>query len=135
MRDMIIVHCSSTLPHMDIGVKEIKHWHVNERGWSDIGYHLVIKRDGSFENGRPLDINGAHAKGYNHRSIGICLVGGMKSKDEYEANFTLAQYDSLKHAVKYLKSVYPIEVVLGHRDLPGVTKTCPCFNVAELLGE
>lgn len=135
MRDMIIVHCSDTPPRMDIGATEIRRWHVTERGWSDIGYHLVIKRDGSFDNGRPLDINGAHALGFNHRSIGICLIGGKGEKGGAEANFTLDQYESLKHVVKYLKSLYPIETVLGHRDLPGVTKECPCFNVIELLGE
>ena len=135
MRDMIIIHCSDTTPKMDIGAKEIKHWHVNENGWDDIGYHLVIKRDGSYEQGRPFDINGAHAFGFNHRSIGVCMVGGRNHSGGPEANFTLDQYESLKYIVKYLKSLYPIEMVLGHRDLPGVTKACPCFNVIELLGE
>ena len=82
-KTMIIVHCADTLATMDIGVEEIRRWHVEERGWDDIGYANVIRRDGTIELGRDLDGDGdvadeigAHAAGFNAQSIGVCLVGG-----------------------------------------------------------
>jgi N-acetylmuramoyl-L-alanine amidase len=85
--DTIIGHCSFTPPKMDIGAAEIRGWHVDENGWLDIGYAYVIRRNGIIELGRDLDNDGdvdeeigAHARGFNAHSIGICVVGGM---DEY----------------------------------------------------
>ena len=78
---------------MDIDAETIRDWHVNGNGWSDIGYHYVIKRNGLVEAGRPVSISGAHAKGHNADSIGICLVGGMlEDMSKADANFSLAQY-------------------------------------------
>lgn len=73
----IVVHCSATTPGMDIGAAEIRDWHVNENSWDDIGYHIVIRRDGTIEMGRQEGAQGAHAAGYNHDSFAICLVGGI----------------------------------------------------------
>ena len=72
---------------MDIGVKEIRKWHVDENKWSDIGYHDVIRRNGAIETGRPLEKPGAHAKGHNQNAIGICLVGGKADDGGPEFNF------------------------------------------------
>ena len=81
----IIVHCSATPEGRNVLISEVKRWHVEERGWSDIGYHFVIELDGSVRIGRPIEIKGAHSKGNNHDSIGVCYIGGvdldMKSKD------------------------------------------------------
>ncbi len=87
----IIVHCSATPESMDIGVKEIRDWHVNDNKWDDIGYHFVIRRDGTIECGRSIDKAGAHCKGHNAHSIGMCLVGGE------DADFAakMQEYDSL----------------------------------------
>jgi len=74
----IIVHCSATPPDMSIGVSEIRDWHVNQNKWSDIGYHFVIKRGGLIQQGRDIELAGAHAEGHNSDSIGICLVGGVE---------------------------------------------------------
>ncbi len=74
--DHIVVHCSATKPSQDVGASEIRQWYL-DRGLSNIGYHLVIRRDGPVENGRPLSNVGAHVRGYNRVSIGICLSGGM----------------------------------------------------------
>lgn len=72
----VILHCSATRDSGDlIGADEIRRWHVEERGWSDIGYHYVIRRSGKLEYGRPEDISGAHTAGENHNSIGVCLIG------------------------------------------------------------
>ena len=117
-----IVHCSDTPATMDIGVKEIDQWH-KERGWKGIGYHYVIRRDGTIEFGRDLDQMGAHTKGHNSDSVGVCLVGGWKG----EFNFTIAQLMSLKNLVNILQ-----KEVFGHRDFDP-SKTCPCFNVKALL--
>ena len=73
--DKIIVHCSATKPSHDIDVKEVDKWH-KKRGWSGIGYHFFIKRGGQIEIGRSLEKQGAHTKGHNKSSIGICYAGG-----------------------------------------------------------
>lgn len=125
----LIVHCSDTPPDMDIGVDEIRDWHVEEKGWIDVGYHHVIRRDGTLEGGRPLAQAGAHARGYNLSSIGICLVGGGGGL----FNFTLAQINCLAKLLDYYREKYPEAEAMGHRDLPGVFKTCPCFDVRSLV--
>lgn len=115
---------------MDIGKEEIDRGHRN-RGWLSIGYHYVIRRDGTIEEGRPEEQAGAHAKGHNYHSIGICLVGGLSdSKGEPEDNFTEAQYAALRDLVDRLQVKYMGAKVLGHRDLPNVKKDCPCFEVS-----
>ena len=99
----IIVHCSYTPDNMDIGVETIDRWH-REKGWMGCGYHAVIKRDGTVELGRPLDKNGAHVKGMNSSSKGICLIGGMnRSKDGPALNFTDEQYESLRDLIDQWK--------------------------------
>lgn len=136
----IVVHCSATKPSMDIGADEIHQWHLNN-GWSGIGYHCVIRRDGEVEFGRHFDDSGAHVKGHNFQSAGICMVGGVNSDGAPEDNFTDAQFLSLYHAVSLLRRAYPGAEVLGHRDLSPDTdgdgvveehewlKDCPCFDV------
>lgn len=71
----IIVHCSATPEGKDFTVADIKRWHL-ARGFSDIGYHYVIYRDGSIHVGRSENISGAHCTGHNTISIGICYIGG-----------------------------------------------------------
>ena len=82
--DYIVIHCSATKPSMDIGAEIIKDWHVNERGWRDIGYHKVIKRNGDVEDGRDIRDSGAHAAGYNSKSVGLCMGGGMAEDNSAE---------------------------------------------------
>jgi len=127
----LIVHCSATRPNMDIGVDQIRTWHVEERGWSDVGYHYVIKRNGSIEKGRDEEVAGAHAKGFNQTSIGICLIGGLDRDGKPSANYTFAQYCSLHFILDELKDAFPDAVIMGHRDLAGVYKDCPCFDVKD----
>lgn len=129
--DFIVVHCSATKASMDIGVQEIRQWHL-QRGWSDIGYHKVIRRDGTVEDGRPLDVVGAHVEGFNSRSVGVCMVGGLSAfKDKGEDNFTPDQWLALKSLLRHLRQCYPSAKILGHRDMPKVIKDCPCFDVRE----
>ena len=91
----IDIHCSATPPNMDIGVKEIRQWHV-AKNWSDIGYHDVIRRDGTLEEGRPLERAGAHIRGRNANSIAVCMIGGVKADMEAANNFTKEQFDTLR---------------------------------------
>ena len=131
----IAVHCSATSPNMNIGRKEIDTWH-KELGWDEIGYHFVIRREvnsyGSFiELGRDINKVGAHVKGYNSISLGICLVGGIDTEYHPEDNYTLDQYENLYVLLRCLNLLYPKATIQGHRDFPNVQKDCPCFNVRE----
>lgn len=127
--DKIIIHCSATPPSMDIDAKEIDRWHKN-KGWSQIGYHFVIKRDGEIEDGRPLELIGAHVKGYNKGSIGICLVGGVEEGNvsEPQDNFTPCQWKSLSSLLKVMKADYKKATIHGHNEF-SPQKACPSFNV------
>ncbi len=128
----IIVHCSATTEGQDIGAKTIREWHTS-KGWSDIGYHYVIRRDGTVETGRPLSRTGAHAKGKNKGSVGICMVGGIDAdnKQRAEANFRFVQYKSLMKLVDKLKADHPITKIIGHNQV--AAKACPCFDVPALF--
>lgn len=129
--DYLVVHCSATKEDQDIGVDEIRQWHL-QRGWLDVGYHYVIRRDGTVETGRDVRVPGAHARGFNHVSLGICLAGGVESDGKTaESNFTHAQWEALELLIRDLLAEYPDAEVLGHRDLPNVNKACPSFDVRE----
>lgn len=121
----IVIHCSAS--HQNVDVHDIRRWHVNERKWSDIGYHYVITPDGDVQEGRPMYKAGAHVAGHNHDSIGICWVGGYKGVD----NRTDAQKLAMRELVMRLIVEFDIELnnVLGHCDFKGVTKICPNFDV------
>ena len=127
--DYIVIHCSATKPSMDIGAETIKDWHVNERGWRDIGYHKVIKRNGDVEDGRDIRDSGAHAAGYNSKSVGLCMVGGMAEDNSAENNFTPHQWVALIMEVKKLSETYPDAKIIGHNEIS--EKECPSFDVQQ----
>jgi N-acetylmuramoyl-L-alanine amidase len=89
-------------------------------GWDGIGYHAVIKRNGEIERGRPHYWIGAHVKGYNRGSLGICLIG----RDE----FTDDQMTALRELLLEWMDLYPLAEIIGHRDLDP-HRTCPNFDV------
>lgn len=124
----IVIHCSATPPSMDIGAREIRSWHL-AKGWRDIGYHFVVRRDGKIELGRPLEQTGAHVRGFNANSIGICYVGGVNESGHATDTRTEAQNVSLELLVRTCMRVVPGARVQGHRDFPNVSKACPSFNV------
>lgn len=129
--DYIAVHCAATPPDMDISAADIKGWHLR-KGWLDIGYHFIIRRDGAVETGRPEDVPGAHVRGFNHISLGICLVGGVAADGKTpEDNFTDAQKHALFALLTDLKLKYPTAKIWGHCDFPNVAKACPSFDVQE----
>ena len=133
----IVVHCAATKPSMNIGVQAIRKWHTDPKpagnGWRDIGYHYVIKRDGTIQLGRDLETPGAHARGYNADSVGICLVGGMDKDGKAAVNYTDKQMTSLAVLVGGLESRYPNAFVCGHNDLTK-SKTCPNYDVKKWWG-
>ena len=122
--DKIVIHCADTPKGAYFDVKDIRKWHVEERGWSDVGYHYIVLLDGKIEKGREDAIKGAHVGGHNSNSIGICYIGGGHGVDTR----TTPQKASLVHLIATLRRLYPDSVVLGHRDFKGVTKQCPCFD-------
>lgn len=122
----IIVHCSATPPGRDIGAKEIRAWHLAQ-GWKDIGYHFVIRLDGTVESGRPLSQPGAHCLGKNNSSLGICYVGGVLEDCKTPADTrTVAQKKALMNLIVELKKLFPKVDVRGHRDF--AAKACPSFD-------
>lgn len=128
--NMIIVHCSATRSSQDIGAAEIDKWH-RKQGWDGIGYHFVIRRNGKIEKGRPLEVTGAHCKGQNKNSIGICLVGGIDADGKPQNNFTDTQFQSLRKLVTDLKNNFPQATIHGHNEF--ANKACPCFDVKEFF--
>lgn len=130
--DKLVVHCSATTPDMDIGAQEIDHWH-KRRGWLGIGYHAIIRRDGSIEFGRHFNESGAHAKDYNKSSVGVCLIGGVNSDNDPEDNFTPDQMESLKVILDVLIRAYPNAEIIGHNEISN--KACPSFDVKEWLNQ
>lgn len=138
--DYLVVHCSATPAAKDIGRREIDVMH-RQRGFMGIGYHYVIRRNGVVEKGRPDDQPGAHVEGYNSRSLGICMVGGVKPDGKTaECNFEKAQYEALRTLLTTLKARHPDAEIVGHRDLSpdknrdGIIspnewlKECPTFD-------
>lgn len=136
----IIVHCAATRPEwmkgrsLDAKVAEIKSWHVNDRGWSDIGYHFLIDRDGSVATGRHINSTGAHTKGHNTGSIGVCLIGGhdASASDQFADHFTHQQDRALRRLIGDLIWEYGSLKVSGHNEY--ANKGCPGFNVGLWLG-
>jgi len=132
--DDIVVHCSATPVGMDIGRYEIDTMH-KAKGWHGIGYHAVIRRNGQLEDGRPLADVGAHVKGHNEHSIGICMVGGVDDDNKPDFNYTRAQLATLDGLLASLLDEFPDASVKGHRDYADVHKACPCFNVGAWYGK
>ena len=122
----IIVHCSATPEGRDVTTAEIKQWHL-ARGFSDIGYHYVVYRNGDIREGRNVDISGAHCTGHNQHSIGVCSIGGLaKDGKTPKDTRTDKQREALAWLLKGLKDVYPKAIIHGHNEF--AAKACPCFN-------
>ncbi len=137
MKDVkkIIVHCSATREGDDsINAEVIDRWH-KKRGWKGIGYHFVILIDGSIETGRMINKCGAHTKGMNCKSIGVCYIGGVESerndKGKYSAKDTRTpeQIATLLELLRLLKKIYPDAKIHGHRDF--AAKACPSFDATD----
>jgi N-acetylmuramoyl-L-alanine amidase len=122
----IILHCAATPEGRDVKVEDVRRWHVEERGWSDIGYHWFIELDGSLEKGRSETLSGAHAKGFNSASIGVCYAGGTDSNGKPKDTRTDDQKITLGCLMQDLRGRYPKAKIIGHRDVS--SKDCPSFD-------
>ena len=97
--DKIILHCAATPEGRDISMETIKSWHVKGNGWSDIGYHYVIELDGTIKEGRPMHRSGAHTKGHNTGSIGVCYIGGIDKNKNAKDTRTNAQRTAMDELI------------------------------------
>jgi N-acetylmuramoyl-L-alanine amidase len=136
----IIVHATATRPEWMAGNTtvekrdEIERWHVEDRKWSAIGYHMIIDRDGTRATGRPPFRMGAHVKGHNSNSLGVSLVGGFGglADEKFSDNFTPAQDKELRVLIDEWQAKFPdIVKISGHNEY--ANKACPCFDVSEWL--
>ena len=137
--DTIFVHCTATRAEwwQDHGssekAAECKKWHL-DRGWSDVGYHYFVDRDGTITEGRPIEVTPAAQKGHNTGSVAIALWGGHggDQDDKFEENFTPEQDRALRKLIAQLRMEYPsIIKVRGHNEVS--PKMCPCFKVTPWL--
>jgi N-acetylmuramoyl-L-alanine amidase len=123
----IIVHCSATREGQDIPVETIKKWHIEGRGWSDIGYHFYIDINGKIQKGRDIAKIGAHCKGQNRNSIGLCYCGGVEADGKTPKDTrTDEQKDALLAVLRTLKAMYPEAIIHSHNDY--ANKACPSFD-------
>lgn len=136
----IVVHCSATREGRDYTVEDLRRWH-KQQGYSDVGYHYIVYRNGQLVQGRDVNIIGAHASGHNAHSIGICYIGGMNAENtQPEDTRTLRQKARLLSLLVDLRKLYPNARIIGHRDLSedkngdGIIdssewmKACPSFD-------
>ena len=121
----VIVHCTATPAGRDVTAADVDRWH-RQRGFAGIGYHYLVALDGTVHAGRDVDIAGAHCRGHNHNSIGVCYVGGLDAARRPVDTRTPEQRGALRGLLAALKRLYPGAVVRGHRDF--AAKACPCFD-------
>ena len=125
----LIVHCSATREGMNISRDTIRDWHL-ARGFNDIGYHFYIDLEGNIYKGRDIAKIGAHSKGQNRSSIGICYCGGVESDGKTPKDTrNEAQKEALLCVLRTMKAMYPNAVIHSHRDF--ANKACPSFDATE----
>ena len=127
---LLVVHCSAVTPDQSSSAAQIDTWH-RQRGWKfGIGYHYVIRRDGTVEPGRPEWMVGAHCLNHNAHSIGICYEGGLDIRGKEADTRTPAQKIAMRQLLEELRQRYPRALIVGHHDLDP-RKPCPCFDVVK----
>ena len=126
--NLLVVHCTATRCNKDFPVSTLRASH-KARGFADIGYHFYITRDGETHPCRPVHQIGAHATGWNDKSIGICYEGGLDENGCIADTRTYAQKCALLDLLRQLKTDYPKAKILGHYQLSeNIRKACPCFD-------
>ena len=131
---LIVIHCSAVKPDQTSSAAQIDTWH-RQRGWKlGIGYHYVIRRDGSIEPGRPEWLTGAHCQNHNAHSIGICYEGGLDIRGQPDDTRTAAQKTTMRQLLEDLHKRYPRALIVGHRDLSH-DRDCPCFDAVKAYAD
>ena len=124
---LIVIHCSAVKPDQMSSVAQIDTWH-HDRGYKfGVGYHYVIRRDGSIEAGRPEWMVGAHCVNHNKYSIGVCYEGGLDARGQPADTRTAAQKATLRQLLTDLHRRYTRASIVGHHDL-NPQKDCPCIK-------
>ena len=130
----IIIHCTDTEDGRDYTIDDVRQWHTlpppKGRGWSDVGYHYLIYRNGSVVAGRDVDQAGAHCKGHNSYSIAVCYVGGRGKDGKCRDTRTIQQRAAMTNLLIELRLRYPQAVIVGH-SFWDPSKECPCFDAAK----
>jgi len=144
--DLIVIHCSATREDRTLTQDDLETLH-RRRGFNGTGYHYYIRKDGRVVLTRPLERVGAHTKGWNAHSVGVCYEGGLDCHGRPADTRTPAQRATLRLLVHQLLETFPGSRVCGHRDLSPDRngngeiepeewiKACPCFEVAGLFTE
>ena len=130
--DYIIIHCSATREGQELPPEALDEMH-RKRGFSGTGYHYYIRRNGTVLSPRHIACIGAHVKGRNNHSIGICYEGGLDAHGHPADTRTPEQRTVLRLLVMQLRQRFPSAEVCGHCDFPDVHKACPCFDVKSEL--
>ena len=126
--DLIVIHCSATRADRDFTETDLEVCH-RRRGFNGIGYHFYITRDGELHHCRPISEPGAHVRGFNRHSIGICYEGGLDENGCPADTRTQAQRFALLDLLTILRHQYPEAQILGHYQLnASIHKACPCFD-------
>ena len=128
---LIIIHCSATPEGKSLSAEACRQDHILHRGFRDIGYHFYITRDGEIHRGRALEKVGAHCRNHNAHSVGVCYEGGLDESGKTADTRTPEQKERLRELLWKLHTLFPHALIVGHRDLPGVKKACPCFSCDE----
>lgn len=139
----LIIHCSATTSRQDYSVDRLERDH-QKRGFETVGYHYYIRRDGAVHQLRKHHEVGAHCRGYNRCSLGICYEGGMSDDRKIPTDTrTVEQRWAMEHLLLLLKAIYPKAEIVGHRDLsPDLDgdgrvmprewiKACPSFDARD----
>ena len=126
---LIVIHCSAVRPGQRSSAQDIDRWH-RAQGWKSIGYHFVVRRDGTVETGRRLEEVGAHCAGHNRHSVGICYEGGLDSDGRPADTRTPEQAKALRELVGHMQARFLKALVVGHHDLNPM-KDCPCFDAVK----
>ena len=126
---MIVVHCSGTRCDRPFTVKGLIAT-GNER-FGQPSYHYYVRRNGEVIPILPETVQGVHASGYNHCSLGICYEGGYDERGKEADTRTEIQRHVMYELLKQLTREYPGVRIVGHCELPHVTKPCPCFKASE----
>ncbi|WP_367400548.1 N-acetylmuramoyl-L-alanine amidase [Phocaeicola sartorii] len=127
---LIIIHCSATPEGRSLDFETCRQDHIRHRGFTDIGYHFYITRDGEIYRGRPLEKMGAHCKNHNRHSVGICYEGGLSADGTPADTRTLMQKGSMLALLRELHLLFPQALIVGHHDL-NTMKPCPCFDAVK----
>lgn len=127
----IVLHCTAGPQNQT--VEAIQNWWREGLGWKNPGYHYLIKADGTAVNLHPIEKPSNGVAGHNANSIHISYIGGVDSKGNAVDNRTPAQIQTQIELIKKFQAMFPGAKILGHRDFPGVSKSCPSFSVKDWL--